>query len=103
MHESKQGYSLSKIESDFLKKGIKGGDAIRALKEIDYHKKREELKARQEAESSKKAEDKKKASKNNTGAQATNQKKSSVLFWILLLVIIGIVLYLYFSGIIKMK
>lgn len=104
MHESKQGYSLSKIESDFLKKGIKRGDAIKALKEIDYHKKREALKAQREAEASKKAEEEKAASKTpsekNTTAQTT-KKRTSFWLWIILLALAGIVVYIYFSGMVK--
>ena len=85
-YESSQGYPLNKIESDFLKKGIKRKDAIRALEVVDYYDKREQLKVHKE--DSKKQENKKAASK----------KKSSFLPWFILLVLIGVMLYLYFSG-----
>ena len=106
MHESKQGYSLNKIEADFLKKGIKRRDTIKALKEIDYHRKRDALKAQREAEASKKVENGKVASKTPSGKNIdaqTAKKRSSFWFWIILLALAGIVIYIYFFGIIKIK
>ena len=85
-YEASQGYSLNKIETDFLKKGIKRKDAIRAIEVVDYYNKREQAKIPKE--SSKKQEDKKIVSKN----------KSSFWLWFVLLVLIGAILYLYFSG-----
>ena len=85
-YEASQGYSLNKIEDDFLKKGIKRKDAIRALEVVDYYSQIEKSKTQKEA--SKKQEDKKNVSK----------KKSSFWPWFILLVLIGIILYLYFSG-----
>jgi len=85
-YEASQGYSLNKIEVDFLKKGIKRRDAIRALEVVDYYNKREKSKVQKEA--SKRQHDKKTISK----------KKQSFWPWIMLLMLIGIFLYLYFSG-----
>ena len=85
-YEASQGYSLNKIEADFLKKGIKRKDAIRALEVVDYYNKKEQSKILKET--SKKQEDKKTVSKN----------KSSFWPWFILLVLIGAALYLYFSG-----
>ena len=85
-YEASQGYSLNKIEADFLKKGIKRRDAIRAIEVVDYYNKREQSKIPKE--SSKKQEGKKDVSK----------KKSSFWPWFILLVLIGTILYLYFSG-----
>ena len=84
-YEASQGYSLNKIEADFLKKGIKRKDAIRALEAVDYYDKREQLKIHKE--DSKKQENKK----------AVSKKKSSFWPWLILLVLIGVMLYLYFS------
>ena len=85
-YEASKGYSLNKIEADFLKKGIKRKDAIRALEAVDYYSKREKSKAQEKA--SKRQEDKK----------AVSEKKQSFWPWLILLVLIGIMLYLYFSG-----
>ena len=96
-YESGQGYSLNKIEADFLKKGIKRKDAIRALEEVDYYSQREKSKTQKEA--SKKQEDKKDVlgNKSNADNTKTTKKKSSFWHWLILLVLIGIMLYLYFS------
>lgn len=95
-HEASQGYSLNKIEADFLKKGIKRRDAIRALEVVDYYSKREKSKAQKEA--SKKLEDKKDVSGKKPNAQPANAKKSSLWPWFILLMLIGIIIYLYFTG-----
>ena len=87
-YESSQGYTLNKIEADFLKKGIKRKEAIKALEEIDYYKQREELKAKKEIDAS---------IKQKSGHKQTAEKKSSFWPWFILFVLIGIILYLYFS------
>ena len=98
-YEAGKGYSLSQIEADFLKKGIKRKDAIRALDEIEYYKKRESLKARQEAENSEKAKVKAGASGKQSNAEnIANEKKSKFWPWFILILLAGITLYLYFSG-----
>jgi len=95
-YESGQGYSLGKIEDDFLKKGIKRADTIKALDEVDYYNKLAEHK---EAKNQK---DKNISSnKSNTKVQSANEKKSSFWPWFILLVLIGAILYLYFSGMIN--
>lgn len=91
-YESSQGYALNKIEADFLKKGIKRGEAIKALKEIDYHKKREELKAKEEIEAS---------IKQKAGHKQPAEKKSSFWIYAFVALIIGILVYLYYSGFIN--
>ena len=88
-YEASQGYSLNKIEDDFLKKGIKRKDAIRALEVVDSYNKKEQSKIPKEA--SQKQGDEKNISKN----------KSSFWLWFILLALIGAILYLYFSGIIN--
>ena len=96
-YEADQGYSLDKIEDDFLKKGIGRPDTIKALEEVDYYNKVEESKQK---EASKKQEDAKIISGNKPGAGniKSNEKKSSFWLWFILLIIIGIILYLFFSG-----
>jgi len=93
-YEANQGYSLSKIETDFLRKGIKREDAIKALKVVDYYSQKEALKAQKEASKKAATSDKKSVA----GNTQITEKKSSFWLWLVLLVLIGIVLYLYFSG-----
>ena len=88
-HESSQGYTLNKIEADFLKKGIKRKEAIKALEEIDYYKQREELKAKKEIDAS---------IKQKSGHKQTAEKKSSFWIYAFVVLIIGILVYLYYSG-----
>lgn len=97
-YEASKGYSLDKIESDFLKKGIERKDTIKALEEVDYYNKVEESKLQKE--SSKKQEDAKiiPGNKTDAGNIKSNEKKSSIWPWIILVALIGIVIYLYFSG-----
>jgi len=93
-YEAGQGYSLNKIEADFLKKGIKRTDAIKALEEVDYYSKLAERK-----EASKKQDGKNISDKSNAGnVQTSNKKKSSFWLWLILLVLTGGVIYIYFSG-----
>ncbi|MBI2558667.1 hypothetical protein HYW20_05060 [Candidatus Woesearchaeota archaeon] len=84
VHESKQGHSLNEIEADFSKKGISRKETIKALKEVEYHNKRDEaLKAKETA--SKKLQDKTAGdAKSNTENAQSAEKKSS--FWVYLLV-----------------
>ena len=98
-YEASQGYSLNQIENDFLKKGIAKKDALKALDEVNYYKKRETLKTQQEAETSNpRVQDKTASSGNQSNTKAANEKKSSFWHWFILLVLIGIILYLYFFG-----
>ena len=92
-HEASQGLSLNQIDKDFQKKGINRADAIKALEEVDYYNKQEKSKIQKEA-------DRKIASgeKSNKQNKQANENKSSIWFWLILLIIIGIILYLYFSG-----
>ena len=97
-YEAGQGYSLDKIEADFLKKGINRADAIKALEEVDYYNQIE--KSKQE-EDYKKQENKQVVAENKPGAenkQALNEKKPSIWLWFVLVLLIGVVIYLYFSG-----
>ena len=97
-YEADQGYSLDKIEADFSKKGIERTDAIKALEEVDYYNKIE--KSKQE-EDSKKQENKQIVSDKKSNAenkQAANEKKPSFWPWFVLVLLIGVVIYLYFSG-----
>ena len=93
LHEANQGHSLNQIEADFHEKKIDRKDAIKALKTIDYLKKREERKAK-ESEATK-PENKDVGQKNQ---KATAEKKSSFWPWLIILILIGVGLYLYFSG-----
>ncbi len=94
MHETKQGRSLNEIEADFLDKGIKRKDSMNALKEIDYYRKKEELKAKKEAESKKqqvgKSADQKEA------IQQTKEKSSFWVVFLVFLVLVGLALFYYF-------
>ena len=93
-HESHRGYSLSQIEADFSKKGIKRRDAIMALREIHHYKAKEELKAKKEIEAS---------IKQKAGHKQPAEKKSSFLAYAFIILLIGILLYLYYSGFINFK
>ena len=96
-YEASQGYSLDKIEDDFLKKGINRTDTIKALKEVDYYSKTE--KSKQE-DASNKQQDAKiiPENKSNAGNVKVNKSKTSFWPWFILIVLIGVVIYLYFSG-----
>ncbi len=103
MHESKRGHSLNDIEADFSKKGISRKDTIKALKEVEYYNKRDEALEAKEAES-KKLQDKTAVDTKSSAKNAQSaEKKSSFWFWIVLAILIGTALYLYFSGIITFK
>ncbi len=98
-YEAGQGYSLNKIEDDFLKKGIKRTDTIKALEEVDYYNKLAEHK-----EAKKQGDKNISSNKSNAGnAQPSNKKKSSFWLWLILLVLAGIIIYIYFSGSIKIN
>jgi len=93
-YEASQGYSLDKIEADFSKKGINRAETIKALEEVDYYNQLEKSKIQKET-------DKKIASEgkpNTQNKQAANEKNSSFWPWFVLLIIIGVILYLFFSG-----
>ena len=100
LHESARGHSLNRIEADFHKMGIGRKDAVNALKTIDYMKKREERKAARENQA--KSENSDTSTKNDNNAkEAAGENKSSFLlgfFLFVLIVLIGLAVYLYFSG-----
>ncbi len=94
LHEQSRGKSLSDIERDFKNHGAERSESMKALKTVDYIKKREERMAKKEEASKQSA---------TAGAQQAAQpaaKKSSFWFWfwLILLILIGIGVYLYFSG-----
>jgi len=92
LHEQGRGRSLNQIEADFKKHGVERSESMKALKTVDYLKKREERMAKKEEASKQSA---------TTGSQQAAQpaaKKSSFWFWLILLMLIGIGIYLYFSG-----
>ena len=98
VHELKQGSTLNQVEEDFLKKGIKRKDALKAIEEADYYRKQEELKAKQAADALKKKENQNAESKQASNQETLQKKeKSSFWVWFFILVLIGIILYLYFS------
>ncbi len=98
LHESSRGRSLSQIEAGFRKLGIGRNDSIRALKTVDYMKKREERKAAQEkAKSENNA-----ATKNGKAAGTGGKNKSNFLFWFLILLILLGIVYLFYEGILSL-
>ena len=95
-HELNQGSKLNKVEKDLHEIGIERTEALKAIEEADYYKKQEDLKAKQEAES------KEQKTQAKAGENAPQSKeKSSFWFWIMVTAVAGIVLYLFFSGIIN--
>ena len=95
-YEASQGYSLSKIEKDLLKKGIERSEVMKALDVVDYYNKEDESKKKEEELRNKERETiSKKAQPQNV--QPT-KKKSSFWLWIILMVLFGIIIYLLFSG-----
>lgn len=101
-HELKQGRSLSKLEAKLSKEGLPRKDVLSALEEIEYYGRKDKLKA-QMAKEAKRAVDKKTASDGIENAGHISEKKSS--FWayfFIFLVLAGIVLFFYFSGIVTL-
>ena len=96
-YEASKGYSLSKIEADYLKKGIPKKDALRALDEVDYYNKIEQSKHK---ETPKKQEDKEVVSGKKSDAGNSHDAGKKSLFWplIILLLLVGIIVYLFYSG-----
>ncbi len=99
LYESAHGRSLNQIDAEFHRMGIERKEAIKALKTVDYMKKREERKAAQENQA--KLENKDASIKNgNNAKEAAGKKKPSLLLRLIFLALIaGIfyLLYLYFS------
>jgi multidrug efflux pump subunit AcrB len=101
LHELSRGRSLQQIEAEFHKKEIQRKNALKALKTIDYLKKRDEHKAQKAEALKKQAEQKAAVDAKQTGQAAQAQEKFSFGAWLVLAVIIGIALYalyLIFSG-----
>lgn len=94
-NQAEQGQSLNKIEADFLKKGIKKEDALKALDEVDYYNKIEKSKHK---EAPKQGSEAVSGSQPAVGNAPASGKKS--LFWplIILFLIIGVIVYLFYSG-----
>ena len=100
LHESEHGRSLNQIEDDFRKIRIDRKDALKALKTIDYIKKREEQKTNQQSHA--KSENKDAAAKNDNNAkEAAGKNKSNFLLWVLVLLILIGIGYLFYEGILS--
>lgn len=98
VHESKRGHSLNEIEADFSKKGISRKDTLKALKEVEYYKKRDEALKAKETAVAKKLQDKTDVDAKSTAEKAQSAEKKSSL-WISLLVIfvlVGLAIFYYF-------
>ena len=96
-HELNQGSKLNKVEKDLHKLGIGRAEALKAIEEADYYKKREEeIKAKKEAA---KQQQTAQAEAKETAPQS--KEKSTFWFWIIIIFVAGVALYLFFSGIIS--
>lgn len=103
VHELNQGSTLDQVEEDLLKKNIERKEALKAIEEADYYKKQEELKAKKKAELAEASKKQQTQAEEKKETAQTQQTKSSFWLWVILIVLIGIALYLYFSGTITFK